>query len=539
MKTAGWFVLLVGLTAGSMASAETVIRVLQDFEGGLRDPKSLPPGIEVSVATNTPCGKGCLKITVRPEFDWRRKDAATGRAAPIDVLRLCDLGGPYLPPESDAVRMSVRVLSGAAILAVGGPVSQMGNSDVFCDPQRVDGADGDGWKTVVFSLNWRGVRNFRRPNFTVDFPRVYYTRWAQEPMYLYLVAPPGGARAAGETVLLIDQVELLARGEGRPFPEFGADRLERVQPVIDFADDADLKRVISVAHGYSYLASFEAGYRRAATNGPDRAAARAAAASPFAKEEGLAYPAPRYTRVDRGDGRHALRAEGMWAEEGAIVAVKTRADTGVNALVCELNPDFPAAKGHYAFQEAGRRMQVVDFVIFVAPSGGEFPWHAMEATEALKAALRKSGYRGPGAVFDTILTRERNPSVNTPDIREAGAFGFYTARRYVPAATWSTTVIPFSDFVCVYGQGECRDLQAGQRPLSPGGIAAVGCLVPFGSGHGVISLGRLAFAAVSGAPSGGRSFWQAPEGSGVTRFERPTGPWAIMSPDGTVPSCLK
>jgi hypothetical protein len=510
------------------------IKVLQDFETGTGLMASRQAGIAAEISPDTTFGQSCLKVAVAKDFTWRWKGWDGRQDAPLDTVRLATLSGPYLPPEADAIRMKIRMASGRAIVTVGGPVSQVGNSDVFCDPQLVDAKDGDGWRTVEFSLNQRLARNFRRPNFSGDLPVVYYTRWAQEPVYLCVAALPDALRPATDTVFFVDQVELISRGEGRPFPAFDAAEVKVVGTIADFESEQDLTNVFSVAHGSALAKSFEAGYRRNAGSTTNALPEHIRKSSPFIQQEGIPYPAPRYTRVEGRGGSVALQAECAWAEEGQIVTIKARANADANAIALAIKPVFPAASsGTFAFEYGGRRAHAVDFIVFVAPAGAEFPWRAFGPSEDLQKLLREGGYHGPGKTFDYLLTMDRR----------AGDFGFYTARRYVPAGAWSTAVIPFADFVCVYGHGACRNMQLGQQLLQPENIAAVGFLAPFGSGHGTIAVDDVACVHVPGSTQDLRSFWQVPDIARARLIRLPRyaqyGAWALMTLGEDAPAFLK
>ncbi len=539
----GRLILLAACLSGIARAG--VLQVLEDFETAGNLPSTGVTGLVTEVSGETESGRGCLKVTVAKAFNWRWRGWNGQQDGPLDAIRLAVLSTPYLPPEADAVRMRVRIGSGRAILAVGGPVSQLGNSDVFCDPQLLDLKDGSAWRTVEFSLNQRVARNFRRPNFSADLPVVYYTRWAQEPLYLCLVALPEPLRAEEDTVLWVDQVELVARGEGKPFPSFDESSVTKVASIADFDTYPQEPRVYSVGHGYSIAPSFEAGYRRATTNAAEKIPGFIRASSPFIREEGLAYPAPRYTRVEGANGTGALQAEGVWAEEGQIVTLKTRGHEQANALALTLKADFPAPlTPRYSFVHAGQPAHVVDFVVFVAPPGEEFPWRDLEASDELQQALQESGYQGPGARYDYLLAAGRAAAgVRVPDIRKAGAFGFYTARRYVPAGAWSKVLVPFDDFICVYGQGACQDLQRRQAPLRPEWIAAIGWLAPYGARHGTIAVDEVAYARVPGAAADLRSFWQAPEPASVRMipltFYQQYRTWTMMTLGEDAPAFLQ
>jgi len=436
----------------------------------------------------------------------------------------------------------VKVLSGRAIISVGGPVSQMGNSDVFCDPKMVE-AKGDAWQTIEISLNHPLVRNFRRANFTAELPVVYYTRWVQEPVYLYLISISGKLRPEVETELFIDNVELVAKGEGRSFPKFDSSGEKEIANIVSFQKDEDLGKVFSVAHGYSISKPFEFGYRRK-TDEARPIADYMKKASPFIQEEGTLYPAPRYSIVDGINGGKALKAECTWAEEGQIITFKTNGDGKSNAFKFGLKPNYPAVtKTIYDFQFDGKKAHAVDFIVFVSPKGSDFPWHDIEATDELKQAFKDSGYKGPGAKYDYLLTNDKAKSINVADIRQAGSFGFYSARRYLPAGEWSSAVIPFADFICVYGQGECKEMQLKQLPLDPVKISAIGVVAPFGSGHGTITISNASYVSVKGAPEELRSFWQVPDVSKAKLEKLPRyshyGASVIMTYGDNVPEFLK
>jgi hypothetical protein len=516
------FLLMMGLTA----SAQTgVIGVIQDFESGFRPGASPCDGIAITTSSETDFGQTCLQVHVAPGFAWRWKGWSGRQDGPLDAARLALLSGPYLPPEADAVRLRVRIASGRALLTVGGPVSQIGPSDVFCDPQLVDARDGTDWRTVEISLNHRIARNFRRPNFTADLPVVYYTRWAQEPLHLYFAALPPELRPAEETVVFVDQVELVARGEGRPFPHFDPEQIHVLQTLADFESASALTNVFSVGHGYSIIKSFVSRHQQ--------------------PQQPLPYPAPLYSLVEGRHASKALQAECTWAEEGQIATLKTRVPAGANALAFTLKPSFPAKlAAPYALEYGGRRAHAVDFVVFVAPPGKPFPWAAFEAHPDLQRALRESGQPDTAPAYHYLLATGRQAQgVAAADVEQAGAFGFYTARRYVTADEWSSVVIPLADFVCVYGQGACREPQAKQMPLQADAIAAIGFLAPFGSGRGTLALDDLACARVPGAPDQLRSFWQVPDLSRARLIALPRfhqyGTWSIMTAGEDAPAYLR
>ncbi len=523
---------------GAKSDSGVVIGLLQDFEGGggVRNTPGIP--VKVELSDRTEMGKSCLRISIPKGFDWTGKNRE-GKDMTLETVNLYALSCPYLPPESDAIRMKVKVLSGRAIIAPGCPVSQMGNSDVLCDPRMVEAGKGDSWQTLEFSLNKRLMRNFRRPNFTKDLPVVYFTRWAQEPIYLNLIALPEKLRPEEETEIYVDQVEVVAKGEGRPFPKFENSAVKELSTIADFAAGSGLEKVFSVAHGYSISKAFEYGYRRNPGAEAGKIADYIRKSSRFIEEEGFMYPAPRYGIVEGKDGGKALQAECMWAEEGQIVTFKTGAAPDANAFRFTAKADYPALRGKsiYAFDFEGRKSHVVDLVVFVSPKGVDFPWDDIGPSEDLKKAFKESGYKGPGGKYDYLLATDKSKCIKAGDVGSAGAFGFYSTRRYLPAGEWSEMTVPFADFICVYGQGSCKEMQARHAPLSPANIAAIGFLAPYGTGHGSISFDKISFVKVPGKVDELRSFWQVPDVSKVklermTRFSRYGNPVIMVAGEG-------
>lgn len=505
--------LLAGLGASAAGSAADSL--LQGFERPDALFNTAKEGVATSLEGTTRWGHSCLKVVVPAGFAWQRSDTA----APLDAVRVAVLAPPGLPPEADAIRMQVKLEAGAAILAVGSPVSQMGNSDVLCDPQLLP-AGREGWQTIECSLNHHLIRNYRRPNFTAALPVIYYSRWMQEPLYLYLVSLPGSLRPAGETRLLVDQVEWVAKGEGHPFPRFDKAALRSLSTLAEFTTPASLSNACLLAHGYSYIDSIRASYEGTGK---------------------VRYPPLQFSWKPGAGGKGGyLQAEGAWEEEGPVILFKTSGNPQANAMTLDLRPAFPKALPRYTFEREGGRFQAIDLVVLVAPAGKPFPWPDLAISSELRRAMEARHAPGGEPRFDYLLTTTRNTVAATGDIRQAGAFAFYSTRRHVPVDSWSSLVVPLADFICVYGQGECEARMKRQLPLDAREIAAVGVLAPFGSGRGTLSVGKLAYATLPAAGQAARSFWQVPDMDKVqltplSRF-RSSGGWAEMLPSGELPA---
>ena len=223
-------------------------------------------------------------------------------------------------------------------------------------------------------------------------------------------------------------------------------------------------------------------------------------------------------------------------EEGQVVAFKTKAPQLANAVNFNLKVNFPTLPRNYRFQMDEKEASAVDFVVFVSPHGAaDFPWQDMAPKEELSSAFQRSNYAGPGSKFDYLLVSQRNNLAKAEDIRSGGAFGFYTTRRRVPAAEWSETVIPFSDFLCVYGQGACEGMQQTQAELDPKTIAAVGIVMPFGTGHGVLLVRKASFVSLPAAEAGLRSYYQPLRAPALTTHRLHDFGWLLMSPNKTLP----
>lgn len=244
-------------------------------------------------------------------------------------------GLDYLPPETESLRFRARVLSGRFELSAGSPTVYFGNSDAQAKPQVLEPG---GWRTVELSLVRDLWRNYRRPIFSQESPVIHYTRWIQEPMRLLL-----SAESQGE--LLIDDIELVGRGKGRPFPAFAPGQSRPL-------GEADLAKAFTFATDDR---EFEL------SHAPD----------------GKPVRPPAVLRPLSGE-RGVLEARQRGTEEMSFIGLPLRCPDEANAFQLSL-------KASHA-----RRMPevVVDLVAIVAPDGA-FPW---ERTRAENASERGFGH---------------------------------------------------------------------------------------------------------------------------------------------------
>ena len=449
------------LTMRLSAAEPAVIQRIEDFEGV--DTRSLRP------------------LTFWRWTDEEKQNAAqyskfelapegSGKALRISILQplpkgpsyypLWSTGLEYLTPEADAIRMRVKVVSGGFRLTVGGPTAYFGTSDVHAAPQVLEPGD---WHTLEFSLITHLERNYRRPIFSQEAPVIYYTRWIQEPMRLVMSADSQGE-------LLLDDMELLSYGRGRPFPTFPAEAV-RVLGEADagtrftFATD---DREFDLSH----------------TPG----------------KEALRKPAV-LTAITEGRGKWTARQRG--AEEMSFFGLKTHAPKEANAVRLTLKMEHASDLKDLAF----------DLIALVGP-GGEFPWDKTSPQEVgtgNSTAKPASGEKG----FDYCLSPARTRGISR---------GFYHARRAVPKGEWTQVIIPFADFVCAYGAGTLKERHLLQQPLQPGEITAVALLSPWRQNDAdtLFTIDKIEFVSVPGTPSQHVSYPQVPDVSKV-RLEKVAG----------------
>jgi hypothetical protein len=425
-----------------------------------------------------------LRTELRPKSRLEIIDAPGGRALQVRIddpritateaiplLRLA----PHYPPEADAVRVRIRMTSGQATFYVGGPTAYYGNSDVFSRPRTLRAANPPQVVDVDFSLNHPTWRNFRRSGFSTDAPRNYYTRWAQEPLALYLA--PG---SKGE--FTVERIELLALGEGRPFPQFRDDDVRLVRTIADFEADAppasERPRPFTLYMAASEAEWFDESWKRT---------------------KPLRFPPQTLTYVDEGrTGKRSLVATGFIAEEVHCTGVHIEGSPEANAVAATIRLHAPGDRSTVV--GIGPALPI-DFLVFTAPKSKPFPWARFGPSEELR--------RGPGPGFDYQLSHRPLQAVRDVD------FAIYQTRRYVAPDQWSRLVMPAADFTCVYGHGSERRKLLDHESLTMDEVIAVAWLNPWcRAGRRAptdsTTIDELSFVHVPGTPDQLRSWWQVP-----------------------------
>lgn len=397
----------------------------------------------------------------------RVNDPQTFTAGAGGVIRLA----PYFPPEADAVRIRLKVVTGHASIYVGGPTAYYGNSDVFTEPQTIRAGAKPDWVEVVCPFNHPTWRNYRRSGFSTDAPRNYYSRWAQEPVGVFL-APD----SLGE--VLVDHIELVALGEGKPFPTFAPAQIQPVKSIADF-EDGQRDQAFNLYMAAAEAEWFDESWRRS---------------------KPLRFEPMRLAVIDAGQtGRKSLECRGRTAEEVHCTGVHTSGEAEANAITVTLNVDAPGQRN--SLVGAGPVVPL-DFLVFVAPTEIPFPWQSLAPSAELRASC--------GHGFDYNFTHR------TIAPRTDLHFAIYQTRRYLKPGEWSRLALPAADFTCIYGQGSMRERFLHHKPLRCGEVIAVAWLNPWcrqgqRDAPVITRVDELSFVKVPGSPADHRSFWQVPD----------------------------
>lgn len=411
--------------------------------------------LEIVKAPDPESGQ-CLRIVVND-----------GRALTEGSIALARMT-PFLPPEADAIRLRVRVLRGEMAIYAGGPTAYYANSDVFTEPKTIRAADDADWEEVTLPLHAPLWRNFRRAGFSTDAPRCYYTRWAQEPMGLFL--SPG---STGE--MLVDRIDVIACGQGMPFRDFTPDQVELVKTVADF-EDGDTTNAFTCYMAATETEWFEESWKRSKV---------------------LRFE-PMQHRLHEGGlrGHRSLEFYGRTAEEVHCAGIRVNGAAAANGFAVTMRADAPQRRETLL---DGEPVVPMDFLVFVAPADQPFAWSSVAATDEQRAM--------PGPGFDYQMTLRA--IAGRSDLH----FAIYQTRRYLKPGEWSRVILPATDFSCVYGQGTMRHPFTNHAPLDPAQMIAFAWLPPWcrsGSRDAPITLqiDRLDLVRLPGDAKAQRSFWQ-------------------------------
>lgn len=464
---------LAGMPAGLIAADATAIGVIEDFDSATLG--SFQTGfIETHRWTEEfrQRARAWSSLEIVPEGKGRalRIRVTDSQAFTADAKTVARLA-PFYPPEADAVRIRLKVVTGQASIYVGGPTAYYGNSDVYTEPQTIHAKAHPEWVEVVCNLNHPTWRNYRRSGFSTDAPRNYYNRWAQEPVGIFL-APD----SLGE--FLIDKIDLVALGEGKSFATFTPEQIRHVRSIADF-ENGKSDQAFNLYMSAAEVEWFD---------------------ESWARSKPLRFEPMQLTVIDAGlDGRKSLECRGRTAEEVHCTGVRTTGAAESNAVSATLCVEAPEQRN--SLVGAGPTVPL-DFLVFVAPTDHPFPWQRF----APSAELRARG--GPG--FDFQFTHRLIASYTGVD------FAIYHTRRYLKPGAWTKLVLPAADFTCIYGHGSMRNRFLQHEPLRNGEVIAVAWLNPWcrqgrRDAPVVTRVDELSFVQVPGSPAEHRSFWQVPD----------------------------
>jgi hypothetical protein len=377
---------------------------------------------------------------------------------------------PYLRPEVDAVRIKIKLEQGQIGLALGSPVSQVGNSDVltavkYLSPAQMSDCNpkGGNWYECDFDLNDGLMRNARRGNFSLDSlgkaikysigslrdqEIIHYTRWVQEPLALYVVTYDSNDRLAvsGNPIVYFDDFQLINKGKGKSFPVIGSS----VQRHVVDTFESSISNVFTVNFQFP-----------------------------------TAQPAPVLSQVVSGSsGLKSLQIVSNTHEENAWTGVNATGAGASNAVSFEM-------KVSYGYPD-GDTNHIVEFIALASDPGIAFNW---------------TGLNDITREFSFILSKINSITRN---------FAVYHARRIVPRDQWVTVVIPFADFVAAYGSGSVfMSHHTEQRPLLGSEISVVGLQTSWVNSRGptTIQIDSIKYLSVQGTDQELRSYWQKTNGN--------------------------
>ncbi len=457
-------VCLVTFTVTAIAAEPpvTVLSVLRDYS--LHSPSdpvpaimqwSWPEDVKKQASTFSQSqiidheGKRGLSLTVTDQMPWGNSE----------FLRAMLVGPDLLPPTADAVVIKLRVLEGKVTLSLGGPTIYFGHSDVLTAPVTLSAEQGTGWREVTVSLHDGLIRNFRRAGFGRASPVIYYTRWIQEPMGLYVHRGSVGK-------VLIESITLVSLGRGKSAGNLGLWGGEstgniEVKPVDwinGFAEPASLQQVFTATHE---SADFQGPAKLSRPNwtppkvslianpketdgrlGVLRIEHRAA--------EEVAFTGIKLSTGDRMENRTALTPDEKRLHDSIL------ADNDAIERKLDENPSRDSRLPAYFEYAIALDVRVtsplpieqvsIDWLLYESPVDAPLDFERCRPPVEWRDK--------PDLAFDFYLTEK---------LLKGESYAMHHARRALPNGQWTRVILPLSDFVCVFGWSTMADKQAKQQ----------------------------------------------------------------------------
>ena len=410
-------------------------------------------------------GRRALSLTVTDQMHWGTSES----------LRAMPVGPDLLPPTADAVVIRYRALEGKVTLSLGGPTIYFGHSDVLTRAFVLNAEQGTGWREITVSLHDGLIRNFRRAGFGRASPVIYYTRWIQEPMGLYVHRGSVGK-------VLIESITLISHGRGKAADNLGSwggestrnssledSKIQSINWITGFAEPASLQQVFTATHE---SADFQ---------GP-------------AKLSRPNWTPPKISLIanpSENDGRlGVLRIEHRAAEEVTFTGIKLstgvrkekkierplreRSATGLREVAPELRDMYESmledneAIERKLDREPSREFELpannaialdlrvtsplpieqvsIDWLLYESP---------VDAPLDFERCRPPAEWRDkPDRAFDFYLTEK---------LLKGESYAMHHTRRALPNGQWTRVILPLSDFVCVFGSGTMADKHAKQQ----------------------------------------------------------------------------
>jgi hypothetical protein len=428
---------------------------------------------------NAELGRKVYRLTMATNFPWQwTSGASTLGSDTFSVFSL--LNWDYLLPEADEIRIRLKVVSGRFQLAFGCINLAFAPSDTFTDIRVVD-ESADGWQTLRFSLHKNLIRNYRRNAFTENLPYITITRWIQENLMLYLFR-------SGNGELLVDRVELVSTGLGRPYPQPAPEQITPVATVADFETTNDL----SLAFSYTTVPLDLSGPRP--TN-YTKTSTTTSGKIVVAGKTIQWYQPPRRALIDQStNGLYSLEVKQTGYESFAFTGLRLPNPDGANAIQMTLRADHSSTLTNLVF----------DFLAYAAPpaSKAAFPWTNCQPATAWMEDTNLN--------FDLYLAEENTTKES---------YALYHLRRTVTNHQWNRILLPLDDFAGFFSCNAGTNLmKTPLQALRSTNLLFLGFFSPYKqlSAETRLWIDDVSLVRVESTPEQLRSFWQNP---GVTNAQ--------------------
>lgn len=310
--------------------------------------------------------------------------------------------GNLLSPRADAVKVKLKIEQGSLGLTFGSSVSQLGNSDVLTKVKYLSTSNhddcvalADGWIQCEFDLNANLIRNLRRSNYSGDNTGVsgsiknlngdeiiYYNRWVQETMSLYLVNynSNGVKIISGNPIVLIDDIELINKGQGKTFPTFST--ITNINTIADF--ETNINNVFKV--NFNWPTSPQ----------PPTSLSLSSIAN---------------------SGTKSLTIVSNTAEELSWTAINAPDGEAANAVSFEMRVDY--SNNNFT-------QHAIDFIALATPTGNVFPWTGLTGSNGFDYQLSEASTANTDfAVYSArrIIPEDTWVTVTIPFVDFVAAYG--------------------------------------------------------------------------------------------------------------------